>query len=406
MSDKHKKVLVIGEEASDFIGPLFKKIRTKTDMYIGILELREKGRDELRIKDGFDQSHTIRTAFSEYSSIEVIKALFDPRVYVNLLRFRSIKEAIRYRLKESQAKKIFENYDTFNIHAMSKEALFYIPFIPRSKKLVLSFWGSDLLDPNDNYPDHMIREAVERANGVTVHSITLREIFLSRFGRRHYDKVVPTLLFDDVDHFTPYNEKVVKKNEIVLKFKQKHGIGNEQTIIVIGHNATMINNHIEIVNALANLNEDIKTRISLVFPLTYGHAEKNYTQNLKDLCSAMNLNHVMLTEFLSQEELIELRVASEIHIRMPKFDAFSLALCETIYCNNIIISASWLPYRKMRTNGIYYHELDRHEELTGTVTSIMNNFDQEIEKHSSNNEAVLSLFNNENAAGSFIKVLD
>jgi hypothetical protein len=401
-SNQNKKILVIGDEPSDFICPLFKELSENYYLDVNLFEFRKKSRKEELINSIFNKNITLE---SEIGPLDVISTIFSPFLYLSFFKFFNPKKAIRIAFTEKNVKPIFLEFDVFNFHLLSQNALSYLDFIPKSKKIILSFWGSDLLNPTPNFNPELILKAVKRADAITLHSIEMREIFLSKYGRDLFDKVHIVLILDDTENLKKIINMIPKKETITEKFKSKHNISSNKKLVTIGHSGHDIDDHINVLKSLSLLKEELKEGIAVVLPMTYGCNDINYFKEIKEFCRKNNLSCIILDTFLSEDEIIELRIASEIHIRTPKFDAFSLSLCETFCSDNIIVTGAWLPYSRFRFSGAYFLEIDYYNKLTDLIENILNNFNETRLKHQGNHEKIIKMFNDENSSEKFYKAL-
>ncbi len=61
-------------------------------------------------------------------------------------------------------------------------------------------------------------------------------------------------------------------------------------------------------------------------------------------------------------------------IMMNKSDALSQSVSEVLYADNLLISATWLPYSPYRLEKIYFYETD-FAELSETVSYAVKNYE-------------------------------
>lgn len=395
-----KKVLIIGNEPSDFVLPLLSDLINDHNIKIGLFELRklkpkQKEIDKLDIED-------IKLP-DKPQPIIILKIFLSKFFYIELFKSFNLRESLRTANFYLQCDKFFK-YDTYNFHMVNFASLYYLKFVPKNKRVVLSFWGSDLLSTLDR-SKAAVEKAVIRANAITINTVELREIILAKYGRDLYSKIKVAFLFDHADHFNPILEKLSNKQEIISGFKKAHGIEQDKKIVVIGHSGHHIDNHLVILTEMAKLEKNFKENICVVLPMTYGCKDQRYLQDIRNFCDKNDLNHRVLNQYLSHDDIINLRIASEIHIRLPKYDSFSLSLCETICSNNIIITGLWLPYGKFKLNGVYHREIEFYEDLNKILKTCLLDFDNEIKQYSNNNKAIIELFKKADSSNKFNKIL-
>jgi len=395
------KVLFLGHEVSDFMAPLARKLREEYSYYIGLFEIRTEKRKEDRIAVSFDAN--IPPPIESIRINQLLKLIFSSFFYRTIRNYGSLKAAMRHALKYDFYKKAFSEYELFNIHLVNVHSLAYIDFMPARAKIILTFWGSDLLNTRDESKE-AVAKAVDRADCIMVHSVEMREILLAKYGRELYDKVKISLLIDDTSRLKEVVDRLPQKKGIIKNFKKKYGIPDERRIVTVGHSGRSLDSHVAIIEAIGKLEEKYKKDVFLVLPMTYSFETKDYIESVERLLKNNGLDALILKDYLSEEELYESRLASEILVRLPKYDAFSLALSESICSDNIIVSASWLPYGRLKRFNIYYHELDYYADITKALQQILNNFSLELERHKGNHQKMFKLFQSEKISFNYNEV--
>ena len=367
---KKLRVLVIGSEVSDFLCPMYKKMQERFPMEIELIEPRGEWRNQQQINDSFTAHHKIRFDLKKFSKTEVLKAIFKPGFWIGYLKSFNLKESIRYALLQAQLHPIIDKAAVICFHNLSNQILKLLYFIPENKKSVLSFWGSDLFLNNIDYSYAIQAKALKRASSIIVHSPEMRLIALAKFGWQFEDKIIPLLSTDFSEELQKYIDNKENYALFVASFKQKHNIPENKTIVVVGHSAHDIDNHLCIIPQLGKLDPLIREACFFIFPMTYGNVE-NYTANVIACCKKHGIHFLIFDEFMSNTDAEELKFASEILVRLSKCDAFSLSLCETLAAGNIVIAASWLPYGNLRAFDVFYKEINDFENLPRTLTEVV-----------------------------------
>jgi uncharacterized protein with ACT and thioredoxin-like domain len=81
---------------------------------------------------------------------------------------------------------------------------------------------------------------------------------------------------------------------------------------------------------------------------------------------------------MPNEEVSQLRIASDIMIQLQTTDMLSASMLEHIYAKNIIITGSWLPYKDLREWGLVYHEVEEVMDIGQKLQNVLLNFDDFI----------------------------
>ena len=242
---------------------------------------------------------------------------------------------------------------------------------------IISFWGSDLFRTSDFENFVLQKRAVERANLITTHSIEMREIILSKFGRHLKDKIMYTK-FPPHDYlYKLIRSEYDRKNQIKSSFGEKFGLDSTKKWIVIGHNGSPFNNHLEIVSQLSALTMEEKRKYLFIIPIAYKEPETGeYVKSLTTSLANSGLTGTIFNHFLSWEDLAKFRCLTDVMIHLPSSDALSGAMTEAIYAGSTIITGTWLPYSPLRNLKI---ELTYISEFT-ELASALSRTDKEDEK--------------------------
>jgi len=393
---KKLKVLVIGQDVSDFLCPMYKKMQERFPMEIELIEPRAEWRNQQLINDSFTVHHKIRFDLKKFTKVEIFKAIVKPGFWFSFLKSFKLKDSIRYALLLAQLQPIVAKANVVCFHNLSNHILQLLQFIPENKKLVLSFWGSDLFRNNIDYSYAIQAKALQKASNIIVHSPEMRLIALSKFGWQFEEKIEPILSTDFSVALQMYIDNKKYAHKYLSSFKRKHNIPENKTVVVVGHSAHDIDNHLLIIPQLAKLGMAVKEKCSFVFPMTYGNVN-NYINEVKASCQMHGLPHIILDEFMSNEDAVELKFASEILVRLSKCDAFSLSLCETLAAGNIVIAATWLPYGNLRAFDVFYKEISNFENLPHTLTELLTHKEKYRQLCGDNGQKILDFYHSQNS---------
>ncbi|EXZ30905.1 putative glycosyltransferase domain protein [Bacteroides fragilis str. S36L11] len=124
------------------------------------------------------------------------------------------------------------------------------------------------------------------------------------------------------------------------------------------------------IRALEMLDDSVKEKIHVVFPMTYA-SDDSVRADVEKKLDSVNFSYTCMTRLLSLEELALLRMNSDIYINMQISDSFSSSTMEYFYTGNIIIIGEWLPYKFLKSEyGIDYTETSK-SQLTRNLTSVI-----------------------------------
>ena len=290
-----------------------------------------------------------------------------PRFVYMIPRIQNVVSAIDFKI--SFTREINEHYSFVNVHYVSIENAFcYRAFRRVSNKILLTPYGSDIMRA-PGYVLKMLRRLFQRADFVcgtgSKLMLTVRDIYK-----------IPDNKFVNLS----FGSKLIDKLEVPLMTKDgaKKSLGiNEATAITIGYNASRNQNHIQVIEQLGHLPENIKNNIVLLLPLTYP-SNKSYVSILKTELNKADLKYVLFERFLSIQELLKIRLASDIFINAQTTDASSASVKEYLLANNILLNASWLDYPLLKRNNVPYMVFNAYEEVCLLVCSAIESKDDYI----------------------------
>jgi len=379
--------------------------------------------DELTKEDGkvFDEIITlpskrnIKLSFSDkiYSLKEIIKNKNKIKYFLKCLLFLRLKEVKNYINGNAEnhiyailISKQLENYDVYHFHYLAPGFLTLLKFIRKDKRVLFTFWGSDLYQVVgvENYLKQL--EAFKRADIITINTVEMKETFLTKFGRM----LEPKIRYADFGLNENKLDLINMKNneQTISDFKKKNSIADDKIAIVIGYSGSSKQRHIEILRILDKLDKNVLRKFFAIIPMTYGlqFEDKKYLQKVKEECNRVGFDCKIITEFMPQEDLIELIISGQIKLNLRETDAVNAAMLESLFAGSIVVNGSWLPYRKLRRLGIYYEEIDSLDDLRNLIPYLIENF-KEIKNKTINNPPLISKnFSYSSAINDWIKIYD
>lgn len=380
------KVLILGNTQSIFINQLYGDIKLHDDKYNFIID--SKGvlsKSQMKIDSKiFDEIVDLKNV--KINKLRIYKTLFNlllTSVFWKVLFFELSQGTNYTKLKSNiyklvRAKYIVNNViiplkiDLYHFHFCTPENLIFSNFLPDKSKVIMSFWGSDLLRQSGVSNTYYVRNALLKATKITVQTIELKEYIAVKYGRDLFDKIVDirftlsTDIFENIDFL---------KNDLKTlgKFKEKYGIDKNDTVIALGHNAYKENNHLLMIDSFKKLPNEFLKQVTFLFHLGYGK-NNQYINELKNILKTeTNIKHVFIEEFLQHIEIAKLRLITDVLIQMPITDALSGAMTEVLYAGNDVITGAWLPYGIFKRNNLHFYEVENFDELKNLLKSLVEN---------------------------------
>ena len=122
----------------------------------------------------------------------------------------------------------------------------------------------------------------------------------------------------------------------------------------------MINQHVD------------KNRIFIILPWTYGVDDNGYKSEIEKLLID-HYDYVFLTKRLSDEEIVALRMVTDVLIEVQKTDALNATMLETMYANGDVITGSWLQYQDIYDRGVKMYQVDSVGEVGAALNGLLEN---------------------------------
>lgn len=312
-----------------------------------------------------------------------------------------VKELIR-KAAFFKANKNFKNIDTFHFHFIQYSYLRELILIGKNKRIICSFWGSDLLRTHDTFNHFLVKRSLKRANVITCQSWEMREIILSKFGRNLAGKIklnkfiLDKSLFDRIDSFDGHTDRIEE-------FKKIYGFSSIKKNLLIGHSGSPENNHLKIIESLKEFNQ--KDELHIIVNLNYAIDEKSlmkYKVKIINKLEELGLNYTLLQKFFVGEELALSRLATDIFIHLPVSDALSATLTEMIYAGAEVITGKWLPYNLLRNEELISFEVEEFGEIPFQLNKIL---DENRKPNHQKKDIIRQTFLDKNIAEKWVEII-
>jgi hypothetical protein len=268
--------------------------------------------------------------------------------------------------------KFFKNnnrhYNVCNIHFMDMRYFFYKKkLFGLADRLVISIYGSDFYKYNKY--SFFQKPFYNKAKCITFSNDSTMEAFDDFYKKQFHDKLhLSRFGLANVDLISKHFEKT-RDHSVSKMF---YNLPDDKIFVTIGYNTSPNNQHIHIIQELAKLNSDSKKKLFLILPMTYG-GFVNHKEEVEELLKATGFSYRILTRFLNDEEIVHLRILSDIMIHLPIRDQLSASMLEYLYTGNYVITGQWLPYEILDKEDIYYKRIASIDELSTVVEDYLHN---------------------------------
>ncbi|WP_052597848.1 TDP-N-acetylfucosamine:lipid II N-acetylfucosaminyltransferase [Aureispira sp. CCB-QB1] len=404
------KILLAGHISFNLIAPYTRRVKQILPMSeIGVLGLNRPGtqiRDEDKIvfdevieKPTWTKKKLYKVLFS-YNFIKHClsffikqKNVFNYKIYLNLKQ--TIINLANEVLNDEFYKNTFQRFDIINFQYIDRTSTKYLQYLNANNKVVLTFWGSDLMCTAgvELYEEQL--RLIDRADRLVVHSLQMREILLSKYGRKYLDKVRLNYFGLEDIKFNKISKAEADKKGL-KEYAQKWQIPENKIKLLIGYSGAKSTRHHRILEELNKKSEEWRDKFHLVIPMTYNNNDKEYFKAIENLINKTEYSSTHIVEYLTDDEVAYLYNLIDVFINIRESDAFNATMVETLYLNKINIVGSWLPYEMIKRSGINYLEVEKisdinkalYQVLVGDLNPNIRHNKEKIYKLTSNNYTV------------------
>lgn len=280
--------------------------------------------------------------------------------------------------------KLSSNYTIIDIHFFSP---IYDKLIEElkncGKKVKITIWGSDF------YRVDIERRELQR---IVYHMVDLIQIETHQIAD-DFLKVYPE--YADKIRITRFGNIQFELIDGILQngtkeaLRKEFNLPNDKIILTCGTNGSEGHQHLKILESIEKLSPGIKSRLFLLFPMTYS-CKRSYVNQVRQRAHIVELPFLILTEFLSLNDISKLKIVSDIMLTIQTTDALSLSVMEYVYAGKLLIAGEWLPYQALKDMGIFYLTTST-ASLSETISESVRNFESMVKRCSGNSEKISKL---------------
>lgn len=261
--------------------------------------------------------------------------------------------------------RVFETSDIVHLHGLFIQQTHYYLSRKCPVPLVVSLWGSDVLRISDVRTTAIQQKILRKASAITVSGPEFREVVLAKYGRDLAPKIHDTYFNPGVADFVAGN-----REEASMRVRESRGISKSSIVVCIGHNGHPEGQHLELIRSLGDLNESMRDSLFVVVPMGYGGSPV-YREKVEKALRDIGVAGTAIGEYLSDQELRDLRLATDILVYAPVSDAFSGSVSQALAAGAVAVLGSWLPYKARLRAGFAYHEIDCPAEAGAAVEMLL-----------------------------------
>lgn len=302
-----------------------------------------------------------------------------PTIFHRIPVFREILRILwSYR---NQLKKIrHQDYDVLHIHFLFYYYFFGWRYLRESaRNIVITVWGNDY-NGIGNIRKKIVHWMLNKADLVSLTNSTMiktisqylkpgKGILKTSYGLSPLDALIKS--------------KNISRSEAVRHF----GLDEEKVIITCGYSNRNEHRQSLVIKAIENLPENLKKKVILVLPMTYGNELDNLNR-VKNELNNITFEYRVFDSFVADKEVALLRKASDIFIHIVDYDQMSGAMIEYFYSNNIVVTGAWLPFQELEEQGFFIVKVEKPEHIGERLKEIISDLKRYQNKVSNNQEFI------------------
>lgn len=346
------KLLIVGDATSQFVLNFSLYLKKYYTVQIHILNTNiSEDLVSIEKKSGsvYDK------VFCYYQKISIINKIPGIRGVVRLFTERLVRMQVEK-----------QSYDVVCVHALFVTQCRIIKWLPNvTSFIVAAFWGSDLYKRKENNNEPLLLRALEFCNRISLSTMSMQNDLLKEID-------VPAFKLRNCQFGLKPLELLFSSHISKKDAKTGLGFGEDTFVIACGYNGQDHQQHLKIIDSLSKNKSKIPKDHLMIFPMTYGATREYKDQVIKTLQTS-GLKYKIFENFLSDEDIVLVRKATDILIQVQKTDAFSGSMQEHLFCGNIVITGAWLPYESLFEKGIVFEKIENIDLLPEKISDTLEN---------------------------------
>lgn len=264
---------------------------------------------------------------------------------------------IRSTLKKINTK---EHYDIVNIHFPIEEYGFAARLFKQlGDTLLVTPWGSDVYRCGKR-GRYLLRRVFNKCDYVSGagnrFSKDVQQIF-SLPDR----KIVKLDIGSETIDYISENRSAISQLEARTQLDLKGDY-----FITCGYNAHKAQHHLEILDAINKIRNELPEELTLIFPVTYPKDE-DYISELKKRSMEYSFHSVFFSDYLQVKDLFLMRQATDMFIHVQSTDANAQSVQEYLLLEKNVVNGEWLRYPELEKDGIPYYTAESIKTLSHSI---------------------------------------
>lgn len=250
------------------------------------------------------------------------------------------------------------------------------------KKEIVCVYGSDV--NTGVWLKRFFKKIFNHHSVVSFTTTQTRDSFIKTYGIKNHPNLVvnsfPITKLSSVDIPKRFGREL---------FCSKYAIDIDNVVVVCGMSG-FPNEQIE--KLVDSIGGNYYPKAVFIFTFTYGLAADKLEKLTGYVNQKMGANRVVIIkDYLTEEEVVSLRLSTDVLINIRKKDQAGGAFIESLSAGSYVITGSWLPYRFLSDMGVYLKTIDKITELPGALFEAFSLISkQEIKSKFVTNTAILN----------------
>lgn len=276
--------------------------------------------------------------------------------------------------------------DIILVHGVPANAAAIARFTPKKARLVVSYYGSDLLRVNKaKLMSH--RRLLQRADAITVATAFMRSTFSQCFAGKYDSKLA----------LAQYGAKVIdslchlrQAGGQRADFKRDFGFPEDRLSVFVGYNGSSAQQHLEITAQLARLPDNLKARLYLVYFCSYGGTPA-YLEQIRAALADSGIPGQVVSEYMKGERMARFRLAADLMLNLQVSDAFSASMQEHLEAGTLVIKGDWLVYPELEQLGAYVESIPALGDLKDKMAQVLVDLPAHLQRAAQNSGKIYAL---------------
>lgn len=347
-----KKILIISPDNRHFVKQYIQNVFLNSDVQITFLTIKKNDEEA-----SFFEKRNVRYIGIKQNNTKSIIYNLPGIIHIFFWMFLNINY-----------------FDDIHFHYIDERFLKVCKLFSFGKsKLIFSFWGGDLLrNIRKKSSIKYLKKWLNHVQEVTVMDHHSKIVFNELFGGDFENKLRVLDFGNAMIDLIDAEDNLIGKEEA----KQIFGLPKGKTVVHIGYNGRIEQQHLQLIDALNGLDSKQKEKMFIVLHYGYGIggeeiSEREYIECTKKLIERVGIDYKIIFDYMSGEKLAAFRLTCDIFLYGQLTDAVSASVIESIYAGALFINPNWLDYSYFREKGVLFVEYNSFDEIPQIISEYL-----------------------------------